>query len=111
MGNYDHLTIDIDVQQNLITVTGENTTPTHTAHATRTMSCPFRITDANRVTAESRDGRVLVMIPADAQAPLMEPDAPTAPALTTPPAATPLKVNVVGSHLQPSNAAEPAQRA
>lgn len=76
-----------------MTVTGETKTPTHVAHASRSMMTPFRITKPDRVTAESRDGRVVLTVPADAQAPLPEEQA----AQVTTPTNKQLKVNVIGS--------------
>lgn len=78
MDRYDHITVDIDHKQRLLTVTGENSRAAggehsgglrYSAGATRRVVLPRAILFPELVTAAATSsGRVVVTIPHDAQA-------------------------------------------
>lgn len=72
MGFYSKLDVSYDKESCLLTVKGEEGEGREKSEATRAVTMPCKVIKPEMITAETRDGCVIVTVPGEAQAPIEE---------------------------------------
>jgi HSP20 family molecular chaperone IbpA len=67
LGTYEKLNVDVDPDTNMLTVKGEHQTEHHHASIQRAILLPCGVAKPDMITAEVQDGRVIVIVPKEAQ--------------------------------------------